>query len=240
MNLKLTFIFAALCMASAYGYPKDVTSDGPPFVEYLKIFVQLFEAVVGELLEGAPDLIDTIDDSWPEMQHDVVETSRNILAMILDLLNMRLTTWAEKSGEAGKKLAQCVEDARDDIVAIPVDFFDNVTKCNGDAFVSFIKVLGPIVQDLTDEEEDAKRAADRINDCYGNDMRTTLCVLNVISDLIDVTKIVVVKTDPHIEPVAQQWKQFIETTRQCRKDNRDSYDSAVGDLLQKVSTCVAG
>lgn len=84
-----------------------------------------------------------------------------------------------ESSDAGKKLAGCVVAARDDILNVPVTFFDDSSKCISDDLLALVKLMGPLVKDLEGIQTEAKAAADGIDDCEGSDLSGLLCVAQV-------------------------------------------------------------
>ncbi|XP_072390003.1 uncharacterized protein [Diabrotica undecimpunctata] len=235
---KRTLFICAIILASAYAYPKNVSDNPDDCIDIIKAIVYVTEALIDLLLEYAPNFIDDIDENWPDVHELEVDIASGVLYTSLDIVDDRIQTWSENSTDAGKKLANCIIDSRDDAVAVPVDFINKTLECSGDDFIAFVKTLPTLIDDLTDVQIDAKRAADKINNCVGHDVSTVLCVLDVVSELVDVAKILVIKTHNHIKPVADQWKVFVNSTINCGKDNIDIYNVAGSKWLQKVSNCV--
>ncbi|XP_050510692.1 uncharacterized protein LOC126887308 isoform X1 [Diabrotica virgifera virgifera] len=143
------------------------------------------------------------------------------------------------STDAGKKLSNYLINTSDDAVAVPVDFINKTLECSRDDFMALVKSLPALLEDLSDVQVDAKKAADKIYNCIGHDVNTALCVLDVVSRFVDVAKILVIKTHNHIKPVADQWKAFVNSIINCGKGNIDIYNVAGDKWLQTVSNCVS-
>ncbi|CAG9838580.1 unnamed protein product [Diabrotica balteata] len=233
MNFKITLVFVALCMASAYTYPKSApNSDGDIYI--LQLIVHAIEFVIDYILQAFPKFIEDIDQKWPDFHDGEVNITKSIVGFVFDFVNNRINTWSQNSTDGGKKLAKCITEARHDAVHVPVDFINKTLECSGDDFIAFVKTLPTLIEDLTEVQVDAERAANKIDKCHGNDISTVLCVLDVVSDLVDVVKILAIKTHNDIKPVADQWNVFVNSTFNCGKDNVGSYNVAGGKWLQKA------
>uniref|UniRef100_A0A6P7GQV7 Uncharacterized protein LOC114341028 n=1 Tax=Diabrotica virgifera virgifera TaxID=50390 RepID=A0A6P7GQV7_DIAVI len=235
---KLTLFFCAIILASAYSYPKNVSDDSDDCIDTIKAIVYITEIFIDLFLKAAPQLIDEIEDIWSDFEVLEVDIASSVYDVIFELVNDKLRTWSENTTDAGKKLANCLIDANDAAAAVPMDFINHTLVCSGDDFIALVKSLPALIEDLTDVQVDAKRAADKINDCDGHDYNTALCVLDVVSGLVDVAKTLVIKTHNHIKPVSDQWNAFVNSTINCGKDNIDIYNVAGAKWLQKISDCV--
>ncbi|XP_050510693.1 uncharacterized protein LOC126887308 isoform X2 [Diabrotica virgifera virgifera] len=83
------------------------------------------------------------------------------------------------STDAGKKLSNYLINTSDDAVAVPVDFINKTLECSRDDFMALVKSLPALLEDLSDVQVDAKKAADKIYNCIGHDVNTALCVLDM-------------------------------------------------------------
>ncbi|CAG9838581.1 unnamed protein product [Diabrotica balteata] len=214
MNFKITLVFVALCMASAYTYPKNaLNSDWDIYI--LQFIVHAIEFVIDHILQDAPKFIEDIDQKWPDFHDGEVNVTKSIVGFVFDFVNNRINTWSQ------------------------IDFINKTLECSGDDFIAFVKTLPTLIQDLTEVQVDAKRAANKIDQCHGDDVSTVLCVLDIVSDLVDVAKTLAIKTHNHIKPVADQWNVFVNSTFNCGIDNVGSYNLAGGKWLQEVYACVS-
>ncbi|XP_050510687.1 uncharacterized protein LOC126887303 [Diabrotica virgifera virgifera] len=218
---KLTLFFCAIILASAYSYPKNVSDDSDDCIDTIKAIVYITEIFIDLFLKAAPQLIDEIKDIWSDFEVLEVDIASSVYDVIFELVNDKLRTWSENTTDAGKKLANCLIDANDAAAAVPMDFINHTLVCSGDDFIALVKSLPALIEDLTDVQVDAKRAADKINDCDGHDYNTALCVLDVNSF--------------HTQLLIPEYDNLIDTIKELIHNVEKTLDRSIEDVTKAIS-----
>ncbi|XP_050510689.1 uncharacterized protein LOC126887305 [Diabrotica virgifera virgifera] len=234
---KIILFFCAIILASAVASPSKVADDN--LIDIVKKIVHKIEDLLDKVYEKAPAFIDGFADNYDDDLKKALESLEEIALKALRQLRPLIDKIAEGSNDAGKKLVSCIESHDTEIVDIRIQVLDEVAKCIKNDLVALVKTLGPIVKDLAPIHEQAKDAADEIDECEGNDATTLACVAQVAGDLLQVLVKIPEAVKGDIKPVIEAAIAIAKDGLQCSKDQIEPFFANAGKLLGEVASCAA-
>ncbi|CAG9838584.1 unnamed protein product [Diabrotica balteata] len=234
---KIVLFFCAIILASAVALPSK--SDDENLIDIVKKVVHKIEDLLDKVFADGPNFIDTFADKYDEDLTKVLDYTRTVLTKLVEALKPLVDNIAAQSTDAGKKLVSCIEQHESDIVDIRVTFVEGAGKCVKDSLVALVKTVAPVLKDLSGVHDQAKEAANEIDQCQGNDAQTLLCVVQVASDLIKVLTEIPDAVKGDIQPVIDAAKAIASSGKQCVVDQIQPFYVNAGNLLGEVVSCAA-
>ncbi|XP_050510691.1 uncharacterized protein LOC126887307 [Diabrotica virgifera virgifera] len=232
---KITLFFCAIILASVAALPNKVADDN--FIDDVKKIVHTIEGLIDELFTTGPNFIGTFADKYHWYLTKVLNYTRTAITRALEALEPILNQIAAQSTDSVKKLISCIEEQENGIMALRVNFVAGVGKCIKDDLVALVKTVAPLLKDLSGIHEEAKKAANEIDQCQGTDQQALLCVVQVISDILKVATKVPDAVKNDFQPVVDAANAFAVSGKQCVASQVDPFCTSAGKLLNKVIIC---
>ncbi|XP_072392053.1 uncharacterized protein [Diabrotica undecimpunctata] len=234
---KITLFFGVIIFTSVVALSNK--ADDGNLIDIVKKIVHKIEDLIDELFATGPNFIDTFADKYHWYLTKLLNYTRTAITRALEALEPILDGIAAQSTDAGKKLISCIEQQKNGIMALRVNFVAGAGKCMKDDLVALVRTVAPLLKDLSGIHDEFKKAANGIDQCQGSDQQTLLCVVQVLSDLLKVAAEIPDAVKNDFQPVVDAVKAFSISGKQCVANQVDPFCVSAGKLLNKVISCAA-